>query len=101
MSFNIDLNNFASKLESESAETTRRIGEDLFVSIKDLTPVKTGRARDGWKNVSNREYTTIFNEVEYVVYLEEGTSTQAPNGFVKVSIKRIINNINNGKYKIR
>ncbi|MHC4644042.1 MAG: hypothetical protein ACYTBJ_00975 [Planctomycetota bacterium] len=82
---------------------------DLFASIAELTPVDTGRAKANWAlgmsptdtnyaditNADNFEYrlrdgTTIwiYNNLVYIVPLEEGHSKQAPRGMVAVSLKR-------------
>ena len=47
--------------------------------MKQATPVDTGNARDHWKIQDN----SIVNETEYIEYLNEGSSTQAPANFVE------------------
>jgi len=101
MSFSSDLKMFNQKLTEMAPRTVLEIGEDLLVNIKELTPVDKGRAKAGWDKVTTNEYSTIFNDVEYIVFLEEGSSTQAPNGMVKVSIRKMIIDINRGKYNLR
>jgi hypothetical protein len=83
---------------------------DLFSSIVELTPIDTGRARANWAmgmnlNVSGQsvdltdvaefEYKTkrgdtiwIWNNLVYIVPLEEGHSRQAPRGMVALSLRR-------------
>ena len=60
--------------------------------VIDLTPVDTGRLRAGW-HLSSRArstskkaknpYVNIFNRVEYVLYVEFGTSKMAPRGMAR------------------
>lgn len=100
MSFELDLNTFKNKLIKESEETIKRIGEDMFVMVKDLTPIDTGKAKAGWVKTEDKYFTVINNNVEYIVYLEEGSSTQAPRGMVRVTIAKITEDIKKGKYKI-
>jgi len=82
---------------------------DLFRSIVELTPIDTGRARANWAlaldlttedyanytDVAQWEYkmedgTTvwIYNNLVYIVPLEEGSSDQAPQGMVAISLRR-------------
>ena len=83
---------------------------DLFASIVELTPVDTGRARANWAmgmdlndsgdfvdltDMAEFEYQTkrgdtiwIWNNLVYIVPLEEGHSKQAPRGMVALSLRR-------------
>ena len=83
---------------------------DLFASIVELTPIDTGRARANWAmsmdlndvgdyvdltDVASFEYKTtrgdtiwIWNNLVYIVPLEEGHSKQAPRGMVALSLRR-------------
>jgi hypothetical protein len=54
----------------------------LVNSLKKATPVDTGKARDGW----HQENNAIVNEVEYIDYLNEGTSQQAPAYFIEQTV---------------
>lgn len=52
--------------------------------LRIVTPVDTGEAREGWKN---RKFLNgagvILNEVEHIVYLNNGSSKQAPKYFIE------------------
>lgn len=89
---------------------------DLFRSIVELTPIDTGRARANWAlaltpdssmdyhdytDVAEWEYkmedgTTvwIYNNLVYIVPLEEGHSEQAPTGMVAISLRRFAEFLN-------
>lgn len=62
--------------------------DQFYKELKATTPVKTGRARSGWKrfrnvNIGRDETQTVFsNTVPYIGRLDEGYSKQAPNGIV-------------------
>jgi hypothetical protein len=104
--FSKEVRNFSAKFEKEAIAVLQRMavnGEDvingweelvirLFNSIKELTPVKTGTARAGWQLViSNRAgiiFAQIFNNVLYILFLEFGSSRQAPKGMVRISLDR-------------
>lgn len=51
-------------------------------ALKEATPVDTGKARDGWYSSGK----TIKNDVEYVEYLNEGSSQQAPSHFIESTL---------------
>lgn len=52
---------------------TDRVIETGLRIARDLTPVATGRAQDGWYTERGGEVQFIVNEVPYIRYLEEGT----------------------------
>jgi hypothetical protein len=56
--------------------------------IIETTPVRTGRAKSGWKQVDTykpdgKTRTVIVNRVPYIGVLDQGASKQAPNGIVE------------------
>lgn len=54
----------------------------LVDALKEATPVDTGNARDNWKIEGN----SIVNEVEYIEYLNQGSSIQAPQNFIEKTL---------------
>ena len=54
----------------------------LVESLKRATPVDTGKARDGW----HQEKDTIINDVDYIEYLNDGSSQQAPAYFIEQTV---------------
>jgi hypothetical protein len=63
---------------------------ECFNLIVERTPVDTGFCQDGWEIEAAEEGTfIIYNRTEYVSYLEDGWSKQAPSGFVRISIEEI------------
>jgi len=80
------------------------------------TPVDTGRARGNWqltiddpavlekysdrpieegmatlKTLGIFQVVFITNNVPYIVYLEKGSSSQAPNGMVEITLQELLN----------
>lgn len=55
---------------------------ELVSALKVATPVKTGKARDGWRYENN----SIINDVEYIDELNQGTSKQAPSNFIESTL---------------
>jgi hypothetical protein len=113
--FSKDLSNFGKKVVPEDQKRLQqKIALDLLRRIIFKTPVDTGRARGNWQTTlgapDNSEVEnpgvgqalgegaatiasllpfgviTIYNNVKYIVFLENGSSQQAPSGMVKVSV---------------
>lgn len=61
------------------------VTEELFTRIVRRTPVDTGKAADGWQI----DGTSITNDVEYIQYLENGHSDQAPIGMIRISLEEV------------
>jgi hypothetical protein len=62
--------------------------------LRETTPVDTGAARDGWQIVPGPESRTmIVNEEPHIRYLNMGSSSQAPAGFVEAAIAQAIENV--------
>jgi len=68
------------QIEAEKQVNLRK--QKLLSELKAATPVDTGNARDSWVLRGN----TIVNEVEYMSYLNEGTSNQAPSRFIERTV---------------
>jgi len=75
-----------------------------FNKIKNRTPVDTGMAKSSWRveiNQVEEGYFTaeIWNGVHYIVYLEFGSSKQAPAGMLRIVLLKqsaVIRNILKG-----
>ena len=69
--------------------------EDIKDDIKELTPVRTGRAQKGWRYTPKyKAYYTgkvIGNSVPYIQFLDKGSSRQNRRGIVQPAIDKNIN----------
>lgn len=111
-------NEFAKIVDASRQETRnafRQVMAELFTAIVTGTPVDTGNARAAWVvqssnligevyaggrvslvQIADKNKPLIFkfsNGANYIVYLEKGSSRQAPKGFVEVNIKKGTNRI--------
>ena len=81
------------RIEKEALELADAEIEDLAeYATKQLTvvtPVDTGEARRGWKLNKNGDVILIINEVEHIVYLNNGHSKQAPQYFIEQVLSTI------------
>ena len=75
-----------------------QISKDVLQEVRKNTPVRTGKARRGWRRKFDRKGASINNNVEYISYLDEGISKQAPDGFSKPTFEKIAANSRAGKY---
>lgn len=81
------------------------VSKDILKSVKDLTPVDTGKARNGWEIEESQNGALITNDVDYIEYLEYGTKHQRAYAMVRLTMqnidkfikKAIIRVNNNGK----
>lgn len=121
MSFSSDLKRFEKKAVSRIDQARRKIVLDLFTSIIQATPVRSGRAKGNWQTnvgaaaqgvverldkdggqasaevaqvlatLSDDEAIHLTNNLPYIVELEEGSSQQAPAGFARINVRRFKN----------
>lgn len=63
---------------------------ETLVTVRSRTPILTGNARSGWERFPPglSEFGTtqwVFNNVEYILLLEYGSSRQAPEGMARIT----------------
>jgi hypothetical protein len=68
--------------------------DDINTEVIKTTPIRTGRARSGWRYSPRYKLgyqgALIQNRVEYIGILDRGSSKQAPNGIVEPAIDKFI-----------
>lgn len=85
---NDTFNNLTIQLEGEKKKLLLSTSKKIIRDLRDVTPVDTGNARDSWVVRDEGKTVVIENTTEYVKYLNEGSSKQAPAHFVeKVALK--------------
>lgn len=64
------------------------VADAVISELHSRTPVDTGRATAGWEmSMTGSGNIRITNNVPYVKYLQDGSSKQAPRGFVNQSLE--------------
>lgn len=63
-------------------EVFDQVVNEIFNMIVDATPVATGFAQSQWTLDIGDTDARIANDCEYISFLEDGWSDQAPNGMV-------------------
>ena len=84
------------QLDKEIARGLDSAQRELFMNLVKLTPIDTGHAQKGWKNVKRisrvlgNDHTQVIirNDVPYIQRLDNGYSGQAPQGIVQPAISR-------------
>lgn len=119
MSFAVDIKAFAKKTGQNAEEQALATLRKLNSLVVDRTPVDKGQARGGWvasvgspsrskgridksgkgtirsaniqadKAIKNKDIYYLANNVKHIVKLEYGSSDQAPNGMVRISMQEI------------
>lgn len=116
MTFGSDLKKFKEKTLKNANEFKQGVGVELFNSVIMDTPVDEGRARGNWQTTINKQASGevgrspaeaikeastpsnfgdlsdtnyLTNNLPYIQELENGSSTQAPQGMVRKNIARI------------
>lgn len=82
-------------LERKVKRMVNQMQDDMFDEVKSSTPVDTGRARKAWRQTSQG----ANNALNYVQFLEAGSSKQAPDGMSGPALNTIKSNLRKGKYK--
>jgi hypothetical protein len=99
----LDVVNFAAEMKRVEREIYQLANDDIegriifaTKTLREVTPVDTGRARKGWKHKIERGFVngetiggTISNDVEYIDILNKGHSRQAPKFFIEQVLSRI------------
>jgi hypothetical protein len=84
-------NKVAADLNRELDQTVRQISQDYFDLVKEKTPVRTGRAKRGWRLKKQRKLSySVNNRVPYVGRLDEGYSKQAPRGMTRPAAREVL-----------
>lgn len=113
MSFSSDIRAWSKKTQDAATRIIRGSALEIFGAIVRRTPVRTGRLRGNWQceinTIPDGEVNTtasqalsrvskktslmkltdriyLVNNLPYAGVIENGSSTQAPNGMVKVTI---------------
>lgn len=83
--------------QSRLTQLADAVATDFYDIVREMTPVRTGRLRDGWQ----KEGLDVINDVEYLSYVNDGTIRQLPQRFVErakaATLERIDGHINEFK----
>lgn len=63
--------------------------QDLFDYLVEITPVDTGYCADSWEMDVDDDGAEFFNGADYSSYLDEGWSSQAPQGMIDPALDKL------------
>jgi hypothetical protein len=116
-SWNFDIKTFNNVVERQAVKVTEKLANGVYDSLVDLSPVRQGQFRASWnmqvgspdlskvfggtpenplpkpkrpklRGLSIKKLIYISNSHEYASLLEDGSSDQAPNGMVRITLAR-------------
>jgi hypothetical protein len=79
-------NTFKKLIEDANKESYKRnepVARSLMEELVLRTPIDTGLARASWSMIPVKNGYDIVNNVDYIEYLNQGSSAQAPAFFVE------------------
>lgn len=89
------------KIEEKVYDSVGKVISLAEKQIVEKTPIDTGKCRDNWLvDQTNRKEQVIYNPIDYSIFLEYGSSQQAPGGMVRATAAQINNDIKSGAIKI-
>lgn len=63
--------------------------QQIFDRLMIRTPYDTGECTNAWEiDFISEEEVEIWNDTEYISYLEDGHSKQAPNGWIESTLNQ-------------
>lgn len=97
MSWNQDLTDFVEEVADAVDVSVRRVAQTAFERIVERTPVDTGLAKASWvldmDTSDGIVDVEIYNDVPYIIFLEYGSSDQAPHGMVEITLQEIADEV--------
>jgi hypothetical protein len=63
--------------------------QDFYDLLVELTPVDTGFCSESWELDLDTDLAIFFNAADYSSYLDEGWSSQAPNGITDPALEQL------------
>lgn len=83
------------ELSTEINTDLSKFVKDYISTLKTTTPIRTGRARNGWQSTFQRKsigkggtIPIAKNDVPYIGVLDDGSSRQAPTGIVEPALRK-------------
>lgn len=83
------LDRLSRELELSLTETVQRLSDEVLVTARAKTPIRSGLARRSWKKSVSQDTFVVENRVPYIERLEAGASKQAPRGIIGPTLSQI------------
>ncbi len=92
-SFDVD------KLSKAVQKVITDIKDQTIRTAKSHTPVRSGFAKSQWKKKSTSTGFSVSNSVDYIQFLDKGSSRQAPQGITKPTVRKMTGYIKSRRLK--
>ena len=76
----------AALLKDQIGAFSQAFADEFLTRVKRRTPVITGRLRDSWQATVNKGTIEIFNDMDYAIFVEEGTHKMTPRGMLRATM---------------
>lgn len=76
-------------IQDDIDKVVKEVGREALNRVKDRTPVRTGYARSRWELTTQEDGFTLENDATYISFLELGSSDQAPNGMLGITMMEV------------
>lgn len=73
------------QLTTTTKEINKKTVNDMVDDLVRNTPIDTGLARASWKTTEEPNSILVENTTEYIEYLNDGSSKQAPSRFIETT----------------
>jgi HK97 gp10 family phage protein len=84
-------------LRARIDRVSNTIADVVTDELEAATPVDTGAARASWRashgKVTQGGEVTVTSDAEYMPYLNRGSSSQAPAGFVREAVRAALRKV--------
>lgn len=81
-------------IESKLERAVDQLFNQLNTDARNITPIRTGRAKRGWRKTSTYRIgdskVLVENKVPYIGLLDQGRSRQAPAGIIVPVLSKIL-----------
>ena len=66
-----------------------QVKNKTYNTARSETPVRSGYAKSQWRKKDTSDGFSVSNSVDYIQYLDKGSSRQAPRGITKPTVRKI------------
>tara|TARA_R110000772_G_scaffold155797_1_gene266867 strand:+ start:1439 stop:1732 length:294 start_codon:yes stop_codon:yes gene_type:complete len=77
------------KLQRLKEKQSKLLANEIYQGVSNLTPVKTGKAKQGWKLLRRSFGFIIINNVPYIGSLNKGSSPKAERGMTRPTLEAL------------
>lgn len=77
------------RLSREVSKLLKDVATRTESTARSLTPIDTGYARSQWQKKTQSKGFKVSNSTPYIQHLDRGTSSQAPQGITKPTVRKI------------